>query len=374
MSDLLKYKQVNWVDGMKVNKSHFIGQENHFTARINDISDNYLDNNNYGLLPHKGDTGKFLDINTIIDNQNYLKVNIDSCHAITPGGYRIEISKEDPEQGDFTIRNVETTYDLASAKDDTLFMIISIDPYTRIPDGKADPSEYPLRLPYVNPQYNLHLMQSEQLAGSELGPNMLIVGKLAIINNKPEVDEAYIPPCTSIDSHPKLIDFYSYIDQNMSTLEKNTAKIIYDINEKRETNILTDIVTFITENLLYFISTNITRLRWLLKSKPPVYTIEFIVSLARVLKNAFDIRTAEEKEVLLNYFSEHFNIVPSRFKQLLDNTIGMKYDHSEIYHSIEKTEDFINVISLLFNELSKMELIAGKKKAAEPKKIDIILR
>jgi len=374
MSDLSKYKQVNWVDGMKVNKSHFIGQENYFTARINDISDNYLDNNNYGLLPHKGDSNRFLSTNTIIDNQNSLRVMINSCHAITPGGFRIEISKEEPGQGDFTIPNVETTYDLVSANDEDLYIIISVDPFARIPDGKADPSEYPLRQPYVNPQYSLHLMQAEQLESSKLGSNMLIAGKIAIKNNKPEIDETYIPPCSSVDSHLKLIDFYTYIDQHMSALEKNAVKIIYDINEKHETNILTDIVTYITENLLHFISTNITKFRWFLKSKPPIYLIEFVVSFARVLKNAFDIRTAEEKEVLLNYFSEHFNIVPSRFKQLLDNTIGLKYDHTEIYHSVEKAEDFLNVISLLFNELSKMELIAGKQKKVEPKKIDIILR
>ena len=50
MSDLSKYKQVNWIDGMKVNKNHFIEQENYFTARINDSSNKFLDNNNYGLL------------------------------------------------------------------------------------------------------------------------------------------------------------------------------------------------------------------------------------------------------------------------------------------------------------------------------------
>lgn len=374
MSDLLKYKQVNWIDGMKVNKSHFIDQENCFTARINDISDNYLDKNNYGLLPHKGDSKKLLSINTIIDNQNSFRVMINSCHAITLGGFRIEISKEEPDQGDFTIPNVETTYDLASAKDEDLFMIISVDPFTRVPEGQADPSEYPLRQPFVNPQYNLHLMQGAQLDNSKLGSNMLIIGSINIKNNKPEIDETYIPPCSSVDSHLKLIDFYTYIDQHISTLEKNAVKIIYDINEKHETNILTDIVTYITENLLHFISVHITKLRWFLNSRPPIYLIEFVVSLARVLKNAFDIRTAEEKEVLLNYFSEHFNIVPSRFKQLLDNTIGLSYDHTDIYYSVEKTEDFLNVISLLFNELSKMELIAGKKKKVEPKKIDIILR
>lgn len=374
MSNLSKYKQVNWIDGMKVNKNHFIDQEKYFTARINDISDNYLDNNNYGLLPHKGDSNRFLNINTIIDNQNSLRVMINTCHAITFGGFRIEISKEEAEQGDFILPNVETTYDLASANDEDLFIVIAVDPFARIPDGKADPDEYPLRQPFVNPQYSLHLMQAEQIDNSKIGSNMLVVGKIAINNSKPEIDESYIPPCSSVDSHSKLIDFHTYIDQNISALEKNAVKIIYDINEKHETNILTDIVTCIAENLLHFTSANITRVRWFLKSKAPIYLVEFVVSLARVIKNAFDIRTAEEKEVLLNYFSEHFNIVPSRFKQLLDNTIVLNYDHTDIYHSVEKAEDFLNVISLLFNELSKMELIAGQKKKVEPKKIDIILR
>ncbi|MCD4696031.1 MAG: hypothetical protein K8S16_07295 [Bacteroidales bacterium] len=374
MSDQLKYKQVNWIDGMKVNKDHFIALENYFTAQINDQSNHYLNSHNYGLLPHKGDIQQFLSINTIIDNQNYLRVKIDSCHAITPGGYKIEISKENPDQGDFTLQNVETEYNLASAKDDDLFLIISIDPFSRIPDGKAEPTEYPLRMPFVNPEYKLDLIPTEQVIGQKLGPNMLIIGKIVIKNNKPEIIEEYIPPCTSIDSHRKLIEFYDYIDMNISSLEKNAVKIIYDVNEKQASNILTEIVTYVAENLLQFLSNNITGYKWFINSKPPIYIFEFIVSLARVLKNAFDIRTAEEKEVMLNYFSKHFDIVPSRFKQLLDNTIGLTYDHTEIYHSIEKSEDFMNVISLLFSELSKMELIAGKEKKAEPKKIDIILR
>jgi len=169
MSDLFKYKQVNWIDGMKINKDHFIEMENHFTARINDISNNFLNTNNYGLLPHKGDPDKFLSISKTIDNQNYLNVKVDSCFAVTPGGFRIDISKKEPEQGDFTIQNVESKYEIASDKDDTLFVILSIDPFTRIPVGKADSSEYPLRLPFVNPEYKLHLIPAEQLSGDKLG-------------------------------------------------------------------------------------------------------------------------------------------------------------------------------------------------------------
>ena len=374
MSDLLKYKQVNWIDGMKVNKNHFVGLENYFSASINDIRNNNLNDNNFGLLPLKDDSRNFLNISTVVDNQNYLKVKILSCHSVTPGGYRIEISEDKSEQTDFTIQNVETSYNLATANDSELFLILSIDPFSRIPEGKANPSEHPLRLPFISPKYKLHLIPAEQVVGYKLGPNLLTLSKIGIKNNKPEIDEEYIPPCTSIDSHPKLIELYSYIDKNISSLEKNAVQIIYNVNEKHASNVLTDIVVSISENLLNFISINVTKLRWFLKSAPPVFLFEMLVSLARVLKNSFDIRTAEEKEVLLNYFSEHFGIAQNEFKQLLDNTIALNYEHTDINEAVKKIEDFTNAISQLFNELRKMELIAGKKKQPEPKKIDIIIR
>jgi len=372
MSDLLKYKQVNWIDGMKINKDHFISLENHFVARSIDWNNQLLNHNIYGLLPHRANKEKFLSVKTIIDNQNYLNVKVESCHAITQGGYRIEISGEEQSNSEFTLKDVKTDYDLGTAKDGELYLVISVDPYTRIPDGTPIPEEIPLRSPFICPAYKLQLIPVEQFGG-ELNSNMLIIGKLRVSNNTAELIQEYIPPCYSVDSHSKLLEFTDYIESNISSLEQSSVKIIYDINEKHATNILTQIVTFISENLLSFISNNMTRFRWSAKSLPPVYVIEFVVTLARVLKNSFDTRTAEEKEILLNYFSEHFDIVPNRFKQLMDHTIALDYEHNEIYNTIKKVEDFMNVISLLFKELSKMELIDGKKKQ-ETRKIDIILR
>ncbi len=374
MSNLLKYKQVHWIDGMKVNKDHFMGLENNFIASDNDIRNNNLHDNNFGLLPLKDDSRKFFKINTVIDNQNYLKVKILNCHAVTPGGNRIEISEDGPGQTDFTVQDVETTYNLAASNNAELFLIISTDPFSRVPEGKANPSERPPRLPFISPEHKLHLIPADQVVGHKLGPNLLTLSKIVITNNKPEIDEGYIPPCTSIDSHPRLIELHSFIDKNISSLEKDVVQIIYNVNEKRASNVLTDIVINISENLLYYVSNNITKLRWFIKSAPPIYLFEIIVSLARVIKNTFDIRTAEEKEVLLNYFSEHFDITPGRFKQLLDGIISLNYEHTDIIESIKKTEDFIDVISRLFNELRKMELIASNRKQPGPKKIDILIR
>ncbi|RLD62210.1 MAG: hypothetical protein DRJ05_00945 [Bacteroidetes bacterium] len=376
MNDLLKYKQVNWIDGMKVGKDHFIGLKNSFNASVVDLMNNVLNDNNYGLLSLKDDSDDFLNINMVVDNQNYLRVKILSCHAITPGGYRVGISEDGSDQVDYTMQDVETDYDLASANNSELFLIISVDPFSGIPEGMPNPSEVPLRLPFISPEYKLHLIPAEQVVGYKLGPNLLTLSKISIRNNRPEIDDQYIPPCTGIDSHPRLVEFHSYIDKNISALEKDVVLIISNVNEKRSSNILTNIVIFISENLLYFLSNNITKTRWLLKSAPPIYLFEIIVNMARVLKNSFDVRTAEEKEVLINYFSEHFDIAQSKFKQLLDNAIAIEYDHTDINESIKKSEDFINVISQLFGELSKMELIAGerKKPAKERKSFDLHIR
>ncbi|MEZ5198059.1 MAG: hypothetical protein R2764_17220 [Bacteroidales bacterium] len=99
-------------------------------------------------------------------------------------------------------------------------------------------------------------------------------------------------------------------------------------------------MVYISDTLLKFLGDIITYHRWLVM--PPIYLFEYIVRMARVLKNSFDVRRAEEKEVLLNYFSEHFDISASKFKQLLDNTIILNYEHTEINESIKRTEDFMN--------------------------------
>ncbi|MEZ5198058.1 MAG: hypothetical protein R2764_17215 [Bacteroidales bacterium] len=235
MSDMLKYKQVNWIDGMKINKDHFIEQENYNTACIIDNRNTALNEFNYGLIPIKRSENKLLNIDVIVDNQNYLIVKILDCHAVTPGGNRIEISNEGNEENTLLIRNVEASYNLATAKDNELFLIISMDPYTRVPVGIAKANEVPPRLPHVIPKYKLHILPVKDVVGYRLGPNMLTVGKIIVNNNNPDIDEEYIPPCCSIDAHPKLSEFHTFIDKNISSLEKSVVQIISNINEKQET-------------------------------------------------------------------------------------------------------------------------------------------
>ena len=371
MQDSEKYKQINWIDGMKINKDHFIGLENYFISRVQACRSTMIDPYNYGLLPFEDEVEKSINFKAEIDNQ-YLKLRLINCQALTPGGYWINISDDSSDaQGNSTL-DIETSWELKDFQEGEYFLIISVDPYGRVPAGKVSAAEDPLRFPFILPEYKLHLSSVEDKLTSNLGSDSLVLGKIIYRENKPKVDNEYIPPCSGIQSHPLLISFYTHLTQSLHTLEQDIIELITEINSRESTNILTITILHLSEKLLTFLSVHSNEYRWYLKNKPPVFLLDWLVTLAKIIKNAYETRTAEEKEKLLNYFYEHFDINPSQFKQLLDLTIGIEYDHNDINQSLNKADDFLNVISSLFSELKKMEFIVGGKRKA--RKIDIVIR
>ena len=371
MQDLNKYKQINWVDGMKINKDHFIGLENYFISRIQSWRSSTIDQYNYGLLPFDDTIEQTIKFQAVIDNQ-YLNVKLINCQAITQGGYWINISDESSDAGGTGKIDIETSLELKNVQEGEYYLIISVDPYSRGPVGKVSAAEDPLRFPFVVPEYKLHLSNVDVEVAGKLGSDSLILGKISYKDNKPEIINEYIPPCSSIQSHPLLIKSYTHLTQSLYALELNIIELITEINSRESSNILTKTILHLSEKLLTFLGVHSTEYRWYLKNKPPVYLLDWVVTIAKIFKNAYETRTAEEREKLLNYFYDHFDINPSKFKQLLDHTIEIEYDHNDINQSLKKAGDFFDVILSLFNELKKMEFIVGGKR--KTRKIDIVIR
>lgn len=75
----LKYFSVNWVDGMKITKDHFIGMEN---ALLDNIRDSYaltLKDFNYGLLPAVSSDKLSLDLEILKRGGESLLIKLNSC-------------------------------------------------------------------------------------------------------------------------------------------------------------------------------------------------------------------------------------------------------------------------------------------------------
>src|SRR5688500_12885544 len=77
------YLPVNWKDGMKINKSHFIAQQNAFTYQLAHHTGTLINEYNYGLLPPLSNNGNAIKLFLSIDNQQQVHLRLQQCLAIT---------------------------------------------------------------------------------------------------------------------------------------------------------------------------------------------------------------------------------------------------------------------------------------------------
>jgi hypothetical protein len=362
MNELLKYYHANWVDGMKINKNHFIGIENAGLDRIKDAIACGLNDNNYGLLPYNSNGGNPIKIVMTIDNQKTLRVKIFECRAVTPGGARIEIVENGSDNQGFAVPFPENNFEIAgNGTENIVYVALSVDPFSRVPFGNADPSEEPPRYPFVSAAYRVHIIPEEQLTKKELGPGFLLIGKIRIADQKPELIKEYIPACTTIQSFNTLLQAHAEFDKFFGQLELDLLKILNKINEKEQSNVLARVVSHLSENMLYFLSTGILEFRWKIIDQPPLFMFEYVARLARLIKNTIDSNSGEAKEELLNYFTDWCNLKQGEFEKTLIGTVNFQYDHTDSYSTLLLMIKFTDVIATLFNKLSILEYI-GKKK------------
>jgi len=362
MQEPLKYHHVNWIDGMKINKNHFIANENAVKDQIKDTIAVGLNDNSWGLLPALNDQSDPLKIVLTVDNQKSLRVRIFECRAITPGGARIEILENGPGTQGFVLPFPENTFKFeAGGKEQIVYVALSVDPFSRIPAGPADPAEEPPRYPFVIPSYNVHIIPEEQLAKKEMGPYFILIGKIRIADQKPELIKEYIPPCTAVRSYNTLVRIHSEFDKFFGQLELDLLKILKKISEKEQSNILARAVALLSDKVLYFLSTGILEFRLKIIDQPPLYMFEYIARLARLIRNTIDSNSGESKEELLNYFTDWCSLKQGEFETTLLSTINFRYEHSNIYETALQMIGFSEVIATLFSKLSILEYI-GKKK------------
>ncbi len=204
----------------------------------------------------------------------------------------------------FSIPFPDTDYEIDGSKESEFYVVLSIQPYSRIPIGNANPDEEPPRYPYTVPEIKVHILPDEQVIQKELGSNFICIGKVKMMEGQPEIINGYIPPSCSIQSHLLLKDLHSKYDSFFSKLELNLLKILRKIHEKEHGTELTKVVSFLSTNVLFFISNTLLEFRWKIVDQPPINMFEFVARSARIMKNAIDANSGKAKEELLNYFMD----------------------------------------------------------------------
>jgi predicted component of type VI protein secretion system len=354
------YLPVNWADGMKINKEHFIATDRNIIQGLQNAQSRFLNPYNYGLTLPVSDRDISLKITVDLDNQGLVHVKIIRCHAVTRNGSTIDIDSDYFMEDEFSATLPSLQFDPRAENENSFYIMLAINPFGRIPGGEADAEETPPRLPFVIPEYRLTIHPAGQKKSIE-SSSACIVGRIINADRKPEIDESYIPPCQTIFSHPKLSEYYSWLVKTFGQLEIDLADILQSINEKKQTTTIAGSVTEMSRALLWYAGSVLSSFRKSQRFNPPVCLFEHLSSIARLINNTINTQSRADREELLNYIADWSNLKQGEFEDLIKQAVEMEYDHDDINLAIVKTDPFMRTLSKIFNTLSNLEFI-GKKK------------
>ncbi|MFY0254483.1 hypothetical protein ACDQ55_11065 [Chitinophaga sp. 30R24] len=361
MAEPLKHFPVNWVDGMKIKRQHFIDTENAWQDQIRDTLACSIHGLNYGLLTPKNDNKESLRCWFMSDNQQQWWVKLTECRAVTPGGARIEVPEHTVHALKYASTFPEAVFNLnPDHAENIYYVMVQVNPFNRQPSGEPLLEEDPPRLPYATPEYQLYILPASQLPSGQPGSYQMVLGRIVVTNGVPALDDNYIPPCSTVSAHPALINLFYELDQFLGQLELYGVHIVQKIYGRNQHNDLALVILYITERIVQFLGAAITQLRWLALQQPPIAMLEVIAGLARTMKNAIDQRAGAGREELLNYLSEWCEIRQGELEMLITNCANVKYKHLDVRECVQPMLLFVCAVSKLFESLSGLDYI-GKR-------------
>lgn len=356
MAENIKHFPVNWIDGMKINKNHFITLQDNIEDLVRDARNLGVNELNYGLMSTH--LTRPFQYSISIDAHNELSVNIKMIKAVTPGGGRIEITDF---TGEFNEKIELKDFDF---KENNYYLLLNVDPFQRIPTGEQNMEEIPPRFPNAMSRYFLTSVIESEVNQNNIGALQFPLAKFKTSANSYEILTDYIPPSLTVNSHQTLITLFENYESFFKQLEFNAVQISQKIrfrNSTEDENLIANMVFDSCGKILNYVAQNITRNKWTSFQMKPMEVLENVVSLARIIKNSFDSFSGDGKEMLFNYFSEWTEISSGDYERLFSETINSKYKAFDIEPTVAHANNFIAKIDYLFNLLNQLDYI-GKKR------------
>ncbi len=359
-----KYNFINWVDGMKISRSHFEAEENALIYQLGEVASVVVNKFNYGLLLPSTGLASSLKVNLDVDRAKLLRISISRCKAVTPGGVLIDINDQNEVNKQNTLAALSEEFkldDLTNGR--SYYITISVNPYSKNPIGTPDPSENPPRYPFADYTYSLNLLATDDMNIRENGAYHIAIGKLKVVPNGIEIDDRYIPPSSRSNSQIDLAEACKDLDGALGQMELNSCSIVQKIYKKEQQNVLAKTILYLVEDLVRYLSTTVHHFRWQVPEQPPVALIEYFAAMARQIKNSIDAKTGTGKEEMLNYFHDWVvEINQGEFEAIIDEMVNVEYNHNDINQAMQVVEKFVFTLSSILSKLSKLDFIGDKKK------------
>lgn len=355
----LKYYLTNWIDGMKINRQHFIDSENALIDQMRDMGAHTLTSATYGLLQPIHGEKTSLDCTVLSTQATTLKINVSYCRAITSGGCRIEIIPGiHPEL--ISDNDIFTTVNSENSDNTSYYAVISVDPFNRQPFGAASQDEYPPRNQFSISSYKLNMVPQASINSASIGPYHIPVAKFTLRGGELVKDINYIPPCAVIAAHPGSKEIYNTVAEHLNSLLENGNQIVHKVVEGDQNSALAQNLKNICEQSVHYITSEFFMFRTMYRQQSPVYIANCVIRLAGIINGSVNLLKTKEKEELLQYFSHWNEISPGKFEDMLTSVINANYDHENLHSFFQPLLIFLKMWSSLLDKLKDLKLIGQK--------------
>lgn len=354
----IKHLSVNWVDGMKISQKHFTAQENHFLDSLRDTASYAVNQFNYGLLPVKDGISEYSTFDIYNSATNDVQLIIKQCHAITPAGYRIAISNFSINVNSLPSFNSRI---ISNDGDGQFYILISVNPFDHVPAGEFDPEETPPRHISTLPKYHVEIVPVSSVNNERSGGNYIVAGRILFTNGLVNADAAFIPPCTSVHSHPVLLNYYNEFAKKIAGLQQFAVRIIQKNNFKNQNSVLAESIKKLSEIMLNEFAGSYFYYRNTVHQLAPVYLINVFAQLAHALYNAIEIMPPKDKEEMLNYCFEWSDVAPHILLNQLSAVIEINYNHHQNGEYMQTISKLMQSLHDIWEKLSGLEYIGQHK-------------
>lgn len=340
---------VNWVDGMKINKTHFRAQEAYTDEQLALLGAIDLDGFNFGLLPHGG-SGSSLEL--IVTPE---RVELKRCRAIMAGGHLITIGPEN--NGELERKMSDLMYGRDFSEADAWLVVLRVHPGETVTFGFPDPDESPLRQPHSTVRLSLEVLPARQLLTTDSLLHALPLARILRSYQGIERDRDFIPPVSRLLASDQLLQLHQHWKEMLLDMEGNTFEIIRKINDKHRNNLgnqLSADLLSLTESCIGYINEHFDAYRLLLPHRPPVATFLWFMSLARKIKN--ELRLAGNQENMLNYMA-HFieGVGPTDLMGRCNDLCDLRYDHLALREMVARVDSFMDFLTRLFTAVKELD-------------------
>ena len=359
----IKHYPVNWVDGMKISRRHFTELEQFTTEHLRDAVAVGLSAHRYGLLPTDSHSLPSFELLLSVDQQQGVQARLTYCRAITAGGARIELTGgNDPLTLRTSLAQLLSEFNLTATELLRFSVVVSVNPYVRVPSGQPAPEEIPPRHPYTRPQYQLSIIPTQQLTTAALSSFHLVVGELLYSEGALRPVEQFIPPSTALSAHPALLNWLNQFEHLLREVETDAFKVLHKVKlrtDKKST--LSEEVHFLADRTVFALAQHVTSLQLCAAEQSPIQLLETLMRLAKLLKTTIECFTELEREELLKYFEQWSETVPARLLNALQEAVTLRYDHHRVHEHLAQQYGLWQLVATIFRQLTQLEYI-GKNK------------